>query len=867
VPSVHCSGVLMRPEVKQIADNLGVIPQAMAERKQWLLWRFVRKAGQDKPSKMPYYTNGQLRGWPLGQPPHKRGEKPVPTPDQPQVEQGHDLDRAHLVTLGQAMGALCSGHWDGLGFAFLPGDGLIGIDIDGAIDPDTGEVSQLCSDIIQACSSYTELSPSGKGVHIIVEGTTETFKCNKVGVEVFCGRQFFTVSARRMSEVAEVRPISPETLSWLYGIVKPDRAKKPAASASPGELGAASSVQVAKDGAMRYCLAALESAAQVMRNAGQGGRNDTLNSEAYGLARLVYTGCISVPTIRAVLGEAALAVGLSQAEVDGTLDSAIRAGLLEPKPIPESKLKGKPARAGARRPEPPAEGQPATPPEEPEWLAAAEPPMPAATSSEAPPSAKGGKGRKAAQDDGFDGEAEQLFWERVDMLSERFVFIETTDEAWDKVAFASWKVANMRLRWGRKVVNAWLGRVNADKARTVSLHDLVFEPGCDVPDHQINMFGGLDVEPIQCTPEEVQPMLDLLQHLCSETRPPAGWPVEPGQDEIDAVMRWVLCWQALPLQRIGTKMQTAIVLHGAQGTGKNLYWDMWRDLFGVYGITVGQTEIEDKYNGWVSRKLAIIGDEVVSRQEMYHNKNRLKSVVTQLEKFPIRGMHKETRWESNHANVVFLSNESQPLALEERDRRYLVIYTPLEAPPELYQRVRDFKANGGLGKWLYYLQHYPVGAFDAHTKPPMTQAKQDLIELNWKAPERFANEWLNHFLDLPVKVCSAEQLYRAFRRWCDRQGEKYPPPQAIFTTAVRRWARERVRRVDGILPAPLLDYRQICLSDASKTWRKTVRCWIPSDAEPEEGALGPWAYRCIEDFEDFLGKYTRGYAMAGETVS
>ena len=37
VPSVHCSGVLMRPEVKQIADNLGVIPQAMAERKQWLL--------------------------------------------------------------------------------------------------------------------------------------------------------------------------------------------------------------------------------------------------------------------------------------------------------------------------------------------------------------------------------------------------------------------------------------------------------------------------------------------------------------------------------------------------------------------------------------------------------------------------------------------------------------------------------------------------------------------------------------------------------------------------------------------------------------------------------------------------------------
>ena len=116
---------------------------------------------------------------------------------------------------------------------------------------------------------------------------------------------------------------------------------------------------------------------------------------------------------------------------------------------------------------------------------------------------------------------------------------------------------------------------------------------------------------------------------------------------------------------------------------------------GVYGITVSQTEIEDKFNGWVSRKLAIVGDEVVSRQEMYHNKNRLKLVVTQGTKFAIRGMMMETRWESNHANVVFLSNESMPLALEERDRRYMVVYTPLEADASLYQRVRAFLAAGG----------------------------------------------------------------------------------------------------------------------------------------------------------------------------
>ena len=166
-------------------------------------------------------------------------------------------------------------------------------------------------------------------------------------------------------------------------------------------------------------------------------------------------------------------------------------------------------------------------------------------------------------------------------------------------------------------------------------------------------------------------MLALLRHLCSETSASA--------DDVDAVMHWILCWQALPLQKLGTKMQTACVFHGAQGTGKNLYWDVWRDLYGVNGITVGQTELEDKFNGWISRKMAIIADEVVSRQEMYHGKNKIKLIVTQHDKFPIRGMQQETRWESNHANVVFLSNESQPLALEERDRRMTVVYTPLEA--------------------------------------------------------------------------------------------------------------------------------------------------------------------------------------------
>jgi hypothetical protein len=177
------------------------IPESLRTRPQWLVWRFEDN-GEKKPRKVPYYTVNHRR---VG-------------------EQGTPQDREKLRTLDQAIAAAKKLQMDGIGFAFLPGDGLIGIDIDGAIDMDTGEVAERARTIIDACNSYTEYSPSGKGVHIIVAGESETFKSNKIGLEVFCGSQFFTFTGKQYSgAAAEVRPIAPAVLRRLRATV--DEAK------------------------------------------------------------------------------------------------------------------------------------------------------------------------------------------------------------------------------------------------------------------------------------------------------------------------------------------------------------------------------------------------------------------------------------------------------------------------------------------------------------------------------------------------------------------------------------------------------------------------------------------------------------------
>lgn len=58
----------------------------------------------------------------------------------------------------------------GLGLGIF--NGYSAIDIDHCIDSKTGEISEIAQDIIEYCDSYTETSPSGTGIRIIIKTKT-----------------------------------------------------------------------------------------------------------------------------------------------------------------------------------------------------------------------------------------------------------------------------------------------------------------------------------------------------------------------------------------------------------------------------------------------------------------------------------------------------------------------------------------------------------------------------------------------------------------------------------------------------------------------------------------------------------------------
>lgn len=97
---------------------------------------------------------------------------------------------------------------DGIGFVLAPP--YCGIDLDHVINTDTGEITPEASDVVNTMHSYTEVSPSGTGLHIIYKGKVHKERKNKkhlsgdTVIEMYQQGRYFTVTGNRFNDISTV---------------------------------------------------------------------------------------------------------------------------------------------------------------------------------------------------------------------------------------------------------------------------------------------------------------------------------------------------------------------------------------------------------------------------------------------------------------------------------------------------------------------------------------------------------------------------------------------------------------------------------------------------------------------------------------
>jgi primase-polymerase (primpol)-like protein len=104
-------------------------------------------------------------------------------------------DPATWGNYAQAYAALATGRYDGLGFVL--GDGIAGVDLDKCRNPQTGAIEPWALAIIERLDSYTEVSPSGCGVHIFCR-VDPAWTCGRKsgGIQIYTRSRYFTVTGQ-----------------------------------------------------------------------------------------------------------------------------------------------------------------------------------------------------------------------------------------------------------------------------------------------------------------------------------------------------------------------------------------------------------------------------------------------------------------------------------------------------------------------------------------------------------------------------------------------------------------------------------------------------------------------------------------------
>lgn len=315
------------------------------------------------------------------------------------------------------------------------------------------------------------------------------------------------------------------------------------------------------------------------------------------------------------------------------------------------------------------------------------------------------------------------------------------------------------------------------------IDEIGFDPSGQDASVKLNTWRGW---PRQPKAGSCELLLELLAYLCSG---------EPNQDE---VYNWLLCWMAYPLQNPGAKMSSAVIMHGPQGTGKSTVFQALAWIYGAgttrdYSTVLNQRGLEDKFNAdWAADRLYILAEEVVTRAEMWHIKNELKELVTGA-RIRVNPKHTAAYTQRNHINIVYLSNEGQPLPLDNDDRRHLVVYTPPAQPEAFYDQVQRELLNGGYEAFYDHLLNLDLSDFHPAKRPPMTLAKQKLIDLSLPSEAIFVREWQAGQLEidegrgpLPFCPCSGRHLYTAYKKWCALTGVSRPRDETQFIGYVGR---------------------------------------------------------------------------------
>lgn len=248
---------------------------------------------------------------------------------------------------------------------------------------------------------------------------------------------------------------------------------------------------------------------------------------------------------------------------------------------------------------------------------------------------------------------------------------------------------------------------------------IVYEPGKDrvLDDNSLNLWQGWGVRPKK---GDVGPFLRLLDQAFKGS---------------DQNREWFVKWLAYPLQNPGAKMYAATVLWSSrQGTGKSLLGYTMGRLYGKNFAVVGEAELHGAFNDWQTGKQFVLGEEVTG-SDRRAEADRLKKTITG-ETVRVNLKYQQPYVVRDCLNYLFTTNHPDAFLLDRHDRRYFVhemaAGQELDLTEAWFTGTYDkwYRSEEGAAALMHWLLQVDLKGFEAKSRPPATEARQEMVEVS-----------------------------------------------------------------------------------------------------------------------------------------
>jgi len=173
------------------------IPSEMRAARRWAPWRAVWNEKKQKYGKVPHRAARPVHGL------SNKGQAGWASFEEALAAFNENLNGPPIYTREGVRITFA-----GIGYLMTGPHGVTGVDLDHCRDPVTGAIDEWARDVIDKLNTYTEVSPSGTGLHAMVAGDVpEDWMNHDQGIEVYGGND-----ARFLCVTGHQVPGSPRTL-------------------------------------------------------------------------------------------------------------------------------------------------------------------------------------------------------------------------------------------------------------------------------------------------------------------------------------------------------------------------------------------------------------------------------------------------------------------------------------------------------------------------------------------------------------------------------------------------------------------------------------------------------------------------------